>query len=652
MPAHWPVAPLFAAAALLFGCRRDALARQWLLDAYLYAAWSAIVTACILSSAERLESTTAWTAAGAIALVSAGLSRARIPRTGETHPDLPEAPADRTARGVLLSLALGAAVAVASNLVLMFGTAPGSWDSLAYHLPRMALSLQRHAFDIGPTNFWAQEAHPIGSTAMLVLTSVASGHDEHAVAAWQMIGWLVATLAVFGIARDLAASRPAAAFAALLFAILPQTITQAPTSGNDMVLAAATGIAAQALLAYLRHGRGRDAARLAAACALGLAIKLSFVSQVVMLASIPVALIVMSPRDRTRRSMRLVTGAALAMILSLVIALPAGYISNLRRWGSLVGPPAAVEAHTFAGQTPGQRAANGMRNVVRLSTDFISLDGMPRVTPVLRAQSWIRRGVMTLVGWPPLGIASSSGVRASFLPDRPVFAAESHAFWGIAGLLLLWPSAFMALAGGAADRRAVAVAALVFLAAQAFSGPYDPFRGRYFLSAAVLVAPLTSGWLARRGPWARGYLTAAVALTVFSAFGAALFRTGAPIVQARARGAVYESVLSQDRAAQLTRQRPVYAPVLRRYEDLVPADAIVADMLPPDSFEYMLWGPRLGRTVLPVDGRTPGDAAFARAGFLVFTADRLAPREGDVLLGEDWWLRTLPTGSATTTAGR
>jgi len=181
----------------------------------------------------------------------------------------------------------------------------------------------------------------------------------------------------------------------------------------------------------------------------------------------------------------------------------------------------------------------------------------------------------------------------------------------------------------------------VFLAAQAFSGPYDPFRGRYFLSAAVLVAPLTTDWFERRGRFTRAWLAAAILLTVFSALGAALFRTGAPLVTARARGTVYESLLLKDRATQTTRQRPTYAPAVRRYEEMVPAGAIVADMLPPDSFEYLLWGPRLGRTIVPVAGRALGDAVFSRAQYLVFTPDLLPPAAGDVLLGEDWWLRML-----------
>lgn len=640
MPAHWPVAPLFAGAALVLGCRRHRPVREWLLDAYLFGAWMAVIAASILSVLQQLDSPRAWTGAGAAALLTAVLWRARTGRDvqGGTPADSSSV---RRARPLLVVLAAAAATAIVCNLVLMMGTAPGSWDSLSYHLPRMALSLQRHAFDIGPTNYWAQESHPIGSTAMLVLTSVASAHNEHAVAAWQMAGWIVAALAVFAIARELDASPPAAGFAALLFAVLPQAIVQAPSAGNDMVLAAVTGAAAHALLAYLRHGRRRDAARLAAACGLGLAIKLSFVCQLAMLASIPVVMLLASPRDSARRSLHLALGAGLALMLSVIVALPAGYISNLQRWGSIIGPPAAVAAHTFDSQTPGQRAANGTRNVVRLATDFISLDGMPRVTPVLRAQSWIRRGVAALVGWPSLGIASEKGVRASFLPDRPAFAAEAHSFWGIAGLLLLWPSALIALARGTPERRAFAAAALVFLAAQAFSGPYDPFRGRFFLSAAIVVAPLTTDWLERRGRLTRLYLVVAVVLTVVSALGSALFRTGAPLLTVPTRGAIYESVLSQDRAAQLARQRPGYAAALRRYEQLVPGDAIVADMLPPYSFEYVLWGPRLGRTILPVAGRAPGDAAFARAQYLLFSTDRLAPERGDVRLGEDWWLRTL-----------
>jgi hypothetical protein len=269
---------------------------------------------------------------------------------------------------------------------------------------------------------------------------------------------------------------------------------------------------------------------------------------------------------------------------------------------------------------------------------------------VLHSQALIRRGVGAVVAWPRLGIASASGTRAAFLVDRPVFAAEAHSFWGPAGILLVWPAAFVVLWKGTPERRALAVGAVVFLLAQAFSGPYDPFRGRYFLSSAIVVAPLVADWLRPRGI-ATLFIAVAVVLTAAAGVGAALFRSGAPLVTVTS-GPTYASIFSQDRAAQLTRQRPAYADAARRYEQFVPPDAVVADLLDADSFEYILWGPRLGRTILPVGNRSLNDAAFAKARYLVFATDRLAPRDGDILLGADWWLRMLPAGPAATEGKR
>jgi len=605
--------------------------RERVLDGYLAAVWITILAASALSSLELLHAIGGWAcAAAATAVVIRAIPAAKPDEAARSSSVLPGA-----SRSVLLVLIASAAIAVVCNLVLIAGTAPASWDALSYHLPRLALSLQRHSFDVGPVNFWAQQAHPIGGTALLAAASVLSGHSERALAIWQMAGWAVAAVSVYAIARDTGSSSNESLSAALLFGLLPQAIVQAPTAGNDMVLAALTGIAVQALLAYLAHGHGRDAVRLTLACGAGFAIKLSFVCQLAMLIALAALVVV------ARRRFRAAPAVAAAVGIAIAIAAPFGYIANVRRWGTIVGPPAAVTAHTFAAEATGDRIASGTINIVRLATDFVSLDGLPRVEPVLRAQSMLRHGVAALIAPAGSPIASTRGTRAGFLVDRPAFAAETHSFWGLAGMVLLWPAAIVALVRGSPERRALAGSAFVFLLAQAFSGPYDPFRGRYFLSAAIVVAPLAGEWLTHRSGVARTYGLMCVLLTALTALGASVFRTGAPLVAAQARGAEYASILSRDRAAQLTRQRPVYAEAVRHYEELVPSDAIVADMLPPDAFEYVLWGPRLERTILPVGNRSPMDPTFSRAQFLVFSPDRLPPVAGDVLLGADWWLRRL-----------
>lgn len=361
--------------------------------------------------------------------------------------------------------------------------------------------------------------------------------------------------------------------------------------------------------------------------------KASFVLQAATIAG--VALLV--PATATRVSW---LKLAATMTLAVALAAPSGYVANLARWGRLVGPQEAIEAHTFAGVPLEARVTYGARNVVFLATDFVSLDGLPRVTPVLRAQAALRRIVMAPLQWANVDVTGPAAARSGFLPDRPVLAHEAHAYWGVAGLLLIWPAVLAAAVSRRPSfERALAWGVILFLVLQAFSGPYDSFRGRYFLSSAVLGCPLCVRWFRVRGTLARAYVCIALALTICAGLASAFFRSAAPLVSLQYAGVEHVSILRRDRSAQLARNWAALADVFRELDRLVPLSATVAVCLPPDSFEYPIFGPRLQRRVVPVGGRALTDPAVAAADYLVFSEALETPRAGDVRLGEDWWLR-------------
>lgn len=631
------VAPalIFVAAGGLLVWRTDDGASDG--AARLFVGLGCAIAACasVLSYFHQLGSPIAWTVAG----IGVAAAAWWLPAPGLTEPERPAKPAlcyGRIEQLATLSLG-GTAVAVAlANAVMIVGTAPGAWDAMTYHLPRMALALQSGAYWDGPVNFWAQIAHPTYSTALFVFSAVTSGHNEHVTALWQFAAAFVASGSVRRIARLCGAPAPACWAAAFLFFLIPQTIVQGAVVGNDLLLAAVTAFAAERVLRFGRDGRRTHLVWIALATGLGLGMKLSFICQIATLGVVAVA---SAPRKRAVRS-------AVALAVGVLLALPSGYVSNVHRWGSIVGPPVAQSTHTFANRPLRARVKETTLNTIRFATDFASLDGMPRISPVLAIQRALRRAVMRPFDAAGIDLSTPPGVAGTFIRDRPAFALESHSYWGVAGLLLLIPAVVMsAISGRSRTARALAWGTLAFLVLQAASGPYDQFRGRYFLSAAPLATPLAAGWFAGGGRFTRAFVVVAVTLTVLTGVSSALLRTGAPLISVRYGGAEYESILSKDRADQLTRNRRDYAPAVRALDGEIPLTASVALALPPDSFEYPFFGPRLQRTVWPIGEHGTIDTSLTQR--FVFSTARRAPQPEDIHLGADWWL----SGSAQLSAG-
>lgn len=601
-------------------------------------AGAVVATAECLSAAGRLDSPVWWFVVGA-PIASAALA---VLGRSEAHDIGPKNPDALTPFqvGLFRLTALTAVMAVVCNFVLAVGTAPGAWDALTYHLPKTALALQHGAFYTGPVNFWAQAAHPHYGTALLVMAGVATGAREAAWCGWQLISYGIAAMASLRIAQYAGAGTREAIFAGLLFLLLPSAIVQAPTPLNDMLLAAFTGAAATELLGFLRSGDGRRLVRFTVAIALGFGTKANFSCQILMLVALAGALGLAEGGRTIRRA--LIIG--LASVIGVLLALPSGYIANVQRFGNFLGPPQALELATSG--SPREMLVDGVINTTRLATDFVSLDGLPRTSIVLAAQHRIRRWVGMGLSLVP-AVVSNRGARGPFVVDRLALAGETHAFWGVEGLLLIWPAVIIALWHRDAVARALALAALAYLLAQGFASAYDTWHGRYFLSSAVLAVPLAARFIAARQRAASAVLTVAVAAMCVSGIATSLIRSGAPLFQFSYAGTRRASILGQDRAAQLTRYRPELTEAVRRYDAQVPDTAIVGSLLAPDSFEYALFGPRLHRRIIPVGDRDPEWARSQGAAFLVFSDRRLTPSGRDVHLGADWWLRTLTVSTHT-----
>ncbi len=212
------------------------------------------------------------------------------------------------------------AVATAVLLLAMLWTLwlglvlpPTDWDGLAQNLPMAAFHVQNG--DIAPieTPYRGIRAYPQGGALLLAYTMLLSGSDT-AVDLVQFPFWLMGTLAVYALARELAASRANAPAGALLFAAAPVVMLQARTAYFDLEVAA---IALAALALLLDRQVGLRPRAVVAGAAAGLLAGLKYAGLIyalVLLVLLVLALVV-------ERIPRRTAGAAVAGYLGAALVL-------------------------------------------------------------------------------------------------------------------------------------------------------------------------------------------------------------------------------------------------------------------------------------------------------------------------------------------
>jgi len=565
-------------------------------------------------------------------------------------------PATCRYRSLLLwPLVATAALTAVVNLGVVVWCAPNNWDSLCFHLARVAYYLQQGSMRPFGADFWAQETHPRASPSLLTFLYVVTGRNENLMQLTGFLAYATAVVAVYGITRRCGRGREESLVAAGLAAILTEWLMQANSTQNDIPLTACVGSVVYFLLAYRETGARRYLAAAGFGGGVAFAVKSTLALAVPALAVVAGEALL----HRAARGTRTVRDAALlvytfAMVAGLALFV-AGYADNLARFGNLLGPRDVAADHTFAGRPVSYRLRWGTVNAARFGIDFLNIDGAPDfIRPLVRVSEVVRLSAIRVCEGMGLAVTSAEAARCTsdnaekdvrFLRNRPPRASEDSSFWGIAGIGLIVPIvAATAVAGaGGSHLCCLAVAAVLFFVAQSFAGPYDPWRGRHFSTMAIFAAPLAAAITRFHSPLLRLYALAIVALACLFALAAVTFRPDCRI-NPPLRGGASRQFWTLSRLEQVAGDLP-YAVAFDR---TVPRDATVAVCLPGNRPEYVLFGAGLTRTLLPINSFERGVQPIPeRADWLLFSSGLGIPVEpGDEALprgtdGEAWYLRRL-----------
>jgi hypothetical protein len=170
---------------------------------------------------------------------------------------------------------------------------------------------------------------------------------------------------------------------------------------------------------------------------------------------------------------------------------------------------------------------------------------------------------------------------------------------------------------------------------QAISGPFDPWRGRYFLTGAILATPVAGYYFnlsTNEHFFIKIYFCCATLLGCLSASEAVLQRENNIPMQVR----------QEDRLGQLLRNTGLTAQH-RRFEQLVAPNDTVAIALSADSYEYPLFGEKLTRKLIPINHFILGLSPIPQeADYLLYSRRVITDiQPTDISLSGEWYLRPL-----------
>jgi hypothetical protein len=470
---------------------------------------------------------------------------------------------------------LGAGVLgiLAATALTALASAPNNWDSMTYHLPRVAHWLEQGTVAHYPTHITRQlYPAPWAEFAVLHLQAVlGSDHLANLVQWAAMVGCCVV---VGSIARHLGLDAYGQLATAVLVVTIPMGILQASSTQNDYVASFWLVCFIERALAVLRASDLRFSALVFTGGALGLALFTKATTYLFALPFVVWLAVIMLRRHRWR--------GATALVLVGVLALTVGFghmARNRATFGAWASPADVTFAHVNA--VVGGRVL--ISNLVRNAAVHLG-------TPSWRVNFWLEDGIETLhrvlrlgMNDPRTTFGEGTG-RFAFAVRKPSLHEDlagnpiHTVLLGVALIVALVPTR-------AWPRRvtfwyAVAVAGGILL----FCGclRYQTWSTRLHLPLFVAGAPLVAALLA--GSSRRTTSRVLLLVTMVAATPWVLCNETRPLVGRN-------WLFGQDRVGQYFRNRPELRPVYERaVADIHTHDCReVGVIMDVDDWEYPLW---------------------------------------------------------------
>ena len=487
---------------------------------------------------------------------------------------------------------LGAALAAVYGIgvLLVLHVPPNNWDSMSIHMARVGYWLQHGSFEPWPTRNLRQVVYPINAQVQILWTVLFTGSDRLA----GLVQWFAAlggAVAVFGIARLLGWSRAGAVFAAALWSAFPEIVLQSTTTQNDLAAAALFACMFYFLVAGVRCGSRKDLLLSGLAMGLALGTKQTILFLVPGLAFTLLGCLV---AGRTTVFRRLLTWSG-ACVAAFFLVGSYMYAVNMLERGHPLGEPGMAKPVTAEESVP--RWRKYATNASRYAYQLVDCTGLP--DPVaFRLHRIKARFAEPVFAWLDLPVHSKIGTanpKGFSLYASPTIQ-EDLAWFGPTSVLVLLPAGLVQLVAGLKRRDpwriGIVAMGVTFLLCNVFTMRWSPWRGRYFVLAATIVAPL-GACLYRPGRIGRAFAWGVCSLAVLALGCTTVSNEAKPLLGAR-------TIWNSDRIRMRAYHWDRLEPRVRLVENNVPADATLGILIGGNDWDYPMFGSRFERKVVVI----------------------------------------------------
>lgn len=504
-----------------------------------------------------------------------------------------------TAYPALLLLGLWLTIFMLVGLFLLLVVPPNTYDSLWYHLTRVAYWLHNHTLHHFQTADLIKTTHQGYNGEMGLLWLTALWGTDQLTALVQWLATIFSMVAIYGIARQLRFSPPASLFAALIWGTFTIVVAQSTSTKNDLLVAFFVVAAFYFLLAGLCEVNQPYQAKLILfGLALGLALGTKPIAFMVGPGLVVMACLLLWLKFGYYWPKLLY--AALWGMIGLVLVGSYNYALNWSESRSFFGPAEVSGEHLIA--APSVTAWES--NLGRMGYSFFDPGGLPKpwIEMIQQWRPWVGQSVFSLlhIELNPPGTNFEAYV-FDFKRDEQLVARDEGSWYGPLGFLLFLPALFFYLLFAPKDiwKWSTAFVAFSFILIFALFVRWQPWMGRMVLIAVTVAAPLMAGFY----QWSEKYkllrwLAILVAGVVLS--WSATHNYHRPLLGSR-------NIWNLDYYSLRTFRNPSRAPVHRYLDGIVPDDARlgVAGNRIALRWTYLFFGPALKRDVVELGELPP-----------------------------------------------